>query len=199
VCFEFLRDMTHLCAWRDSFICFLSWNAGPSQSLNIRASRHAHLNKTWHTYEWVMAQVHESCHIWMSHRQPLFLDVGIHTLFVDFGMCHATHIRIRHVARKNESRPARLYESWHTYERIILRIWASWATHMNESCHAYEWVMSRIWMMEACHTYTNESWHTYERVMSHIWMSHVTHMNEWTYRTYTNESCHTYERVMPHK
>jgi len=91
-----------------------------------------------------------------------------------------------------------MYESWHTYARVMAHICTSHVTHMHESCHTYAWVMSHICMSHVTHMH--ESCHTYAWVMSHICMSHVTHMHEFWYthkwvmshsHSHTNESCHT--------
>jgi len=114
-----------------------------------------HMNKSCHTFQWVMS------HISMSH--VTHINESCHTY--EWVMSHTW---LSHVTHMNES--------CHTYEWVMSHMWMSHVTHINESCHTYEWVVSHLWMSHVTHI--NESCHTYEWVMSHIWMSHVTHMNE---------------------
>jgi len=59
-----------------------------------------------------------------------------------------------------------MYESYYTYEWVILH------SRLLRRNYTYEWVMSHIWMSHVAHI--NESCNTYEWVMLHIRMSHVT-------------------------
>jgi len=108
---------------------------------------------------------------------------------------HTTHIRMRDVTHRNESR--------HTYEWVTSHVRMSHVTRTNESCHTYKWVMSHIRMSHGKYAWT----HKYKWVMrphtAHIGMSHVAHTNE---SRHTQEwvmshtqSCHTYECVTANK
>jgi len=123
--------------------------------------------------EWIVSEINDSCHTWMSHAILQYWDLQ-----------HVTYQRFT----------SNLIESCQSCE---------WVTsQMNESCHMYEWVMSHVWISHRYRAYSvtrvvqgqagnvNESCHSCEWVMPHMWMSHVTHMNE---------SCHTYEWDMSHR
>ena len=138
----------------------------------------AHVNESWHTYEWVTS------HIWMSH--DTHMNESWHTFNEWYHTCDWV--------------TSHMHASRHTHEYVTWNTWMSHVTHMNESCHAYACFLnfhmftgeqrfldsSHATHMHALrHTYES-SFHTYKRVTSHIWMRHVTHMNE---------SCYTREWV----
>ena len=129
------------------------------------------INKSCHTYEWVMPFE------WMRHVtnkmsfwSPMDLIESCHTYEWDTSRIWMSHV---------------------TYKWVVSHIQMSHVTHMDESCHTYEWDTSHIWMSHV----------TYKWVVSHIRMSHVTNINkswpmsEWVMSFIINESCHTYEWV----
>jgi len=151
---------------------------------HVRMSHGTHVNESyeWVTYEWVIshtrmshvararscyvsrvANMNESCHIymWMSHGSCL--NESCRTCAILSCLSGSTHEWV--MSHMNES--CHTCMSYVTYESVM--------SHMNESCHTwmshvtYEWVMSH--MNESCHT----------------WISHVTY--EWVV-SHTNESCH---------
>jgi len=77
----------------------------------------AHMNESWHTYEWVMVQI---C---MSHGTCM--NESWHTY--EWAMAH---IWMRHGTPINAS--------WHTYEWVMAHTWMSHGTCMNESWHTHE-------------------------------------------------------------
>jgi len=142
-------------------------------------TRHVtHMNKSCHTYEWVMTHMNASClwvewgtsRIWTSESRDEWVII---------------HMRIRHVAYPNEpchrygvapiSRLLKLQVSVAEYSLfyrallqkrpIILRSLLIVAT-------LYEWIVSHIWT----------SHDTCECDMSLSWMSNVTHMKKWLIR-----------------
>ena len=172
-------DMTHPYVWHDSFICvtylihmcattrsqisylwtshgtheWVMWHMCTSHS-HIWISEVAHMNESWHTYEWVMAR------IWMRH--VTHMNEAWHRYEWDMphiSMCHAAHI-------------------WWVVSHIHRWFWndhrAAWTSlpRKNGLCHTHDWVTNHV-----THTVVS-SCHTYECVTPHIWTSHVTHMTE---------------------
>ena len=107
------------------------------------------------TYEWVMAYMSESCHIWISH--------------VTY-MSESCHIWVSHVTC--EWVVSHMSKSCQIYEWVM--------SHMKISCHIYKWVVTH--MKESWHIWIRHV--TYEWVILHMnqswrmWLSRVTHMNE---------------------
>ena len=131
-----------------------------------------HLWMSHVTWEWVMSQMHATCHvnelvmpqIWVSSiwRVMSRVNESCH-----MGMCHVTD----ECVMLHKNKPC------HRFERVTCECVMS---HVNELCH--------IWMSHV----------TYKCVMSHIneshriWMSHVGMCRvtyEWV-MSHTNESCH---------
>ena len=132
---------------------------------HVWISHGPHMNESWHTYEWVMAQ-----HAWTdssSHEVP--------------------HIWVR--SHKRTSHGTRTNESWLTYEWVMAHVrmshgaicmkrllFASTDFSSHEARHV--WVMS----------------HVCEWVMAHISMSHGTYMHRHALLRMKQgmyESCHT--------
>jgi len=161
------------------------------------------MNKSWHKYEWVMAQ------IWISHCTNMDASYHRERITKRYGNCDV------------QGGGCDEGVMWHIWMSHGAHIWMSHGTHMNELWHKYEWVVSRrthywemrqLWCARALilwvsHlTHMNESWGTCEWVMAHVWMSHVTQNSLLRDKAtvmcegadLTNESCHTYEWVMVH-
>jgi len=111
----------------------------------IWISHVAQMNKSRHTYEWVMSQK------WRSHTTRM--NESCHTY--EWVM---SHIWMSHVTHMNES--------CHTYKWVLLHIWMSHVTHMNRV-----WAMGEGEMPAL----TNLAESAAARCVSHVWMCHVTY------------------------
>jgi len=106
-------------------------------------------------YEWVMAHVNESCHIWhtreshiqfireyhMNESCPIWMSQGTY----EWVMAHMTYQRVPYSTYKNT-----IWMSHVTQEWVM--------SHMNESCH--------IWHIRESHIKLEYGtlWHIYKRV-----------------------------------
>ena len=157
-----------------------------------------HLNASWHTYDWVMANmrgsdckhINESWHTCMEWDQHI-KDESWHTW-----MSHGPHEWVM----------AHINESWHTcmewdqHKKDVRRFQMCHGTQIKVSWHSDDWVMANNWMeyglLELNQISTkktwvvlNALWHTYMCAVVHEWLSHV---------KLVNESWHTIEWVMSH-
>ena len=126
------------------------------------------MNKSCHTYEWVMSEFERGLGWVMRMSVSHVTEMN--------GSCHTCkrvkwHSRMRHATHMNVT--------CHTHGLVMCHVWMSRVTHMDESCHSYE----NMFLLLAENA---GSCHSCKWAMSHVWMSHVTLMNK---------SCHSYENV----
>ena len=123
VCVTWLiHRLMHTCAltrWYEYYNIH-KWMSHTRSQVPTPMSHGTHMNESWHTYEWVMAN------IWMSHIQYYLYSQ------VPTPMSHVAHMnesapqQMSHVAHRNES--------WHLNKWVMSRIWMSHGTLTNESC-----------------------------------------------------------------
>jgi len=98
------------------WICVYSGNWGLDTWIYL--SYVTHMNKSWHTYRWVMS------HIWMSH--VTHMDESCRTYYWVM-----SHTWMSHVAHTDES--------CHTNGWVMSHIWMRHVTHTDESCRVLTW------------------------------------------------------------
>jgi len=158
---------------------------------------------------WVMSQIIESCHIWMSH--VTWRSLRIAQIFGDWVMWHvyATVRASLHfwtmschwvMSRLSESSckwMSHVTCGWR-YSRVVASFKVS-----RESCHilirhvTYEWVMS--YMTESCYKWLSHV--TYEWVVSHMNESRHICMSSDTYEwsCVYSTSCHSWMSLVTHE
>ena len=162
-----------MCVWHSSWnefarlgACGIVRETSSQMACHIWMSQVAYEGGISLAYDWEMAHMNESGHIWMSHVAN------------EWVMSHTSKsccIYVRHV---------------------MSHIWMSHVTHMNESCHTYEWVMSHICMSHVTHinqsalnNFTCPSTrqipqlkmcHTYEPYLQHLSLRAID-VYEWVY------------------
>jgi len=126
-----------------------------------------HISTTHGTYEWVMAHLNDSCHLWKHMNESC--HIWIRHITYEWVMSHVNesyHIWMSHVTcewvilHMNES-----CHLWSSKRRMILRsllIVAISYYHMNESCRIRMSHLTSEWLMSPMNA------------SRHVWMSHVT-------------------------
>jgi len=128
--------------------------SGVNESCPTWHDQVAHMNESWHTYEWVMA------HLWMSHCThmnescPTWCD-QVTSLIHEWVMSHISMSHVPHI--------------WMSHVTSV-----SSCSRVDEvKSHTYEWShVTHIWMshVSSCSGVDQVKWHTYEWVMAHIWV-----------------------------
>ena len=109
----------------------------PTSYVKISMSHVTHINKSWHTHQWVMSR-------WpldMRRKGPVshvtHTNESCHT---SNESCHTyqqvvSHTSMGHVTLAFGHSSKRACGSRHTYQRVMSHVTMSRITHINESCH----------------------------------------------------------------